>query len=152
MKNRSISGLKRKTINVQREKARRDYIIDWYLKKLDLTCNRKPLLFIDYNRTCLSHMFLNVVQDVFYLPEISLGTCWEFGTLSKMRCLSWTTPFMPSKKVCSSMGSAFFTSFFFDGLEGKNLSNSSITRFSELNVKFVTTQMNQWKRNNGEKM
>ena len=38
----------------------------------------------------------------------------------------------------------------FAGLEGRNLSNSSITEVFEVNVKFVTTWLNQWKRNNGE--
>ena len=62
MKNRSISGLKRETINVQREKAGRDSMVDWYLNKLDLTCDRKPLPLIDINPTGLNHIILKVVQ------------------------------------------------------------------------------------------
>ena len=65
MKNRSVSDVKRETINVQREKAWRDYMIDSYLNKLDLTCNRKPLPFIDINPTGLNHIILKVVQIVF---------------------------------------------------------------------------------------
>ena len=37
-------------------KARRDYMVDWYLNKLDLTCDRKPLPFIDINSTNLNHI------------------------------------------------------------------------------------------------
>ena len=58
---------------------------------------------------------------------------------------------MPSKNGYSSLCSTFFTSLFFAGLEGRNLSNSSITGVSEVNVKFVTFWLKQWKRNNGEK-
>ena len=46
---------------------------------------------------------------------------------------------MPLKKAYSSLCSTLFTSLFFAGLEGKNLSNSSISGVSEVNVKFVTT-------------
>ena len=46
---------------------------------------------------------------------------------------------MPSKKDYSSMSATFFTSLFFAGFEGSNLSNSSVTGVSEVNVKFVTT-------------
>ena len=65
MKNRSVSGLKQETINVQREKAWRDYMIDWYLNKLDSTCDRKPLPFIHFDPTGLNHIILKVVQYVF---------------------------------------------------------------------------------------
>ena len=68
-----------------------------------------------------------------------------------MKCLSWTSPLMPSKNAYSSSCSTFFTSNFFAALEGRNLSNSSITEVSEVNVNFVTTWLNQWKRNNGKK-
>ena len=70
MKNRSVSGLKRETFNVQREKAWRDYIVDWYLKKLDLTCDMKPLPLIDINPTGLNHIILKVVQYVFLPVKI----------------------------------------------------------------------------------
>ena len=69
-----------------------------------------------------------------------------------MKWLSWTTPLMPSKKAYSSLCSTLFTSLFFAGLEGRNLSNSSITGVSEVNVKFVTTWLNQWKTNKVEKI
>ena len=43
------------------------------------------------------------------------------------------------KKAYSSLCSTFFHKSLFAGLEGRNLSNSSITEVSEVNVKFVTT-------------
>ena len=70
MKNRSVGGLKRETINEQREKAWRDYMLDWYLKELDLTCDRRPLPFIDINPTCLNHIILKIVQYVFLSVKI----------------------------------------------------------------------------------
>ena len=70
MKNRSISGLKREKISVQREKTWRDYIVDRYLNKLDLTCERESVPFIDINPTCLNHIFLKVVQNVFLPVKI----------------------------------------------------------------------------------
>ena len=42
-------------------------MVDCYLKKLDLICDRKPLPFIDINPTALNHIILKVVQYV-YLP------------------------------------------------------------------------------------
>ena len=68
-----------------------------------------------------------------------------------MKCLSWTSPLMLSKNVYSSLCSTFFTSNFFGALEGRNLSNSTIAQVSEVNVKFVTTWLKQWERNNGRK-
>ena len=68
-----------------------------------------------------------------------------------MNCLGWTSPLMLSKNAHSSLCSTFFTSNFFAALEGRNLSYSSITEVSEVNVKFVATWLNQSKRNNGEK-
>ncbi len=56
-----------------------------------------------------------------------------------MKCLSGTSPLIPSKKAYFSLCSTFFTSLFFAGLEGRNLSKSSITGVSEVKVKFVTT-------------
>ena len=41
------------------------------------------------------------------------------------------------------MTAQFLQVFFFAGLEGRNLSNSSTTGVSEVNVKFVTTWLNQ---------
>ena len=70
MKNRSVGGLKRETINVQREKSWRDYIVDCYLNELGLTRERKPLPFIDINPTCLNYIFLKVVQNVFLPVKI----------------------------------------------------------------------------------
>ena len=70
MKNRSVSGLNRETINVQRENAWRDYMVDFNLNELDLTCNRKPLTFIDFNPTGLIHKILKVVQYVFLPVKI----------------------------------------------------------------------------------
>ena len=43
------------------------------------------------------------------------------------------------KKAYFSLCSTVFTSLIFTGLEGRNLSNSSITGVSEVNVNFVTT-------------
>ena len=40
-------------------------MVDWYLNKLDLTCDRKPLPAIDINPTSLNHINLKVVQYVF---------------------------------------------------------------------------------------
>ena len=37
-------------------------MVDWCLNKLDLTCDRKPILFIDINPTLLDHIILKVVQ------------------------------------------------------------------------------------------
>ena len=37
------------------KKAWRVYMIDWYLNKLDLTCNRKPFPIIGINPTDLNH-------------------------------------------------------------------------------------------------
>ena len=36
-------------------KAWRDYMLSWYLKKFDLTCDKKPLTFIDINPSGLNH-------------------------------------------------------------------------------------------------
>ena len=36
-------------------KAWRDYMVDWYLNKLDFSCDRKPLPFRDINPTNLNH-------------------------------------------------------------------------------------------------
>ena len=44
-------------------------MIDWYLNKLDLTCHRNPLPFIDINPTDLNHD-LEVVQYVFPLVKL----------------------------------------------------------------------------------
>ena len=38
------------------KKASRDYMVDRYLNKMDLTCDRKPLLFIDLKPTDLNHI------------------------------------------------------------------------------------------------
>ena len=46
---------------------------------------------------------------------------------------------MPSKKAYSSLCSTSFTNLFFAELEVINMSNSSKTGVSEVNVKFVTT-------------
>ena len=70
MKNTSVRDLKKETINVLREKAWRDYMIDWYLNKLDLTCDRKPLPIIDLNPTGLNHVNLKVVRYVFLPVKI----------------------------------------------------------------------------------
>ena len=43
------------------------------------------------------------------------------------------------KKAYSKLCSTIFHKSFFAGLEGTNLSNSSIAEVSEVNVKFVTT-------------
>ena len=37
-------------------KAWRDYMVNWYLDKLDLTNDRKPLPFVDVNPTGLKHI------------------------------------------------------------------------------------------------
>ena len=59
---------------------------------------------------------------------------------------------MPSKNAYSSLCSTFFTINFLAALEERNLSISSIREVSAENVKFVTTWLNQWKRNSGKKM
>ena len=59
---------------------------------------------------------------------------------------------MTSKNVYSSLCCTFFTSNVFAALEGRNFSNSSMAKVSEVNLKFVTTSLNQLKSNNGEKM
>ena len=59
--------------------------------------------------------------------EVGLGSCWEIGTLSKMKCLSWTSPLMPSKTAYSILCSTFFMGNCFAALEGRNLSSSNIT-------------------------
>ena len=59
---------------------------------------------------------------------------------------------MPSKKVYSSLCCTFFTSLFFAGLEGKDLSNSSKTGVFEVNVKFCNNltepmKKKKWRQN-----
>ena len=41
---------------------------------------------------------------------------------------------------------------FFAALKGSILCNITVTKVFEVNVKFVATWVNQWKRNDGEKM
>ena len=43
-------------------------MIDWYLNKLDVACDRMPLPFIDFNPTGSNHIISKVVQFVF-LPD-----------------------------------------------------------------------------------
>ena len=50
-------------------KAWGDYMVDWYLKKMDLTYDRKPLPFIDNNPTDEPEK-LKVVQYVFLSVKI----------------------------------------------------------------------------------
>ena len=45
-------------------------MVDWYLNKLDLTCDRNPLPFIDINPTGLNHTIFKVVQYVFLPVKI----------------------------------------------------------------------------------
>ena len=45
-------------------------MVDWYLKKLDLTGDGKPLPFIDINPTGLNHIILKVVQYVLLSVKI----------------------------------------------------------------------------------
>ena len=45
-------------------------MVDWYLNKLDLTCDRKPFPFIDINLTDLDHIILKVRQYVFLPVKI----------------------------------------------------------------------------------
>ena len=45
-------------------------MIDWYLNKLDLTCDKKPLPFINFNPTSLNHIILKVVEYVFLPVKI----------------------------------------------------------------------------------
>ena len=51
-------------------KAWRDYMVDWYLNKVDLTCDRKLLRFIDINPNGLNHKTLKIVQYVFVPVKI----------------------------------------------------------------------------------
>ena len=81
--------------------------------------------------------------------ELSLGSCWEIGTLSKMRRTSWTSR-IPSENASSSLCSTFFTSDFFVAFDGTKLSNSSKKEVSAVNVKFVAIWLKQGKRINGE--
>ena len=83
--------------------------------------------------------------------EVSLGSCWEIGTLSKMKRPSWTSRFL-SENASSSLSSTYFTSDFFVAFDGRHLSDSSMREVSEVNVKFVATWLKQWKKNNGENM
>ena len=53
-------------------------MVDWYLNKMDLTCERKPLPFIDINASGLNHIILKVVQYVFLPVKIE-----EFGHSSE---------------------------------------------------------------------
>ena len=46
---------------------------------------------------------------------------------------------MLSENASSGLCSTIFTSNFFFAIEGRHLSNSSITEVSEVNIKFVAT-------------
>ena len=200
-------------------------MVDWDLKKLDLTCDREPLPFIVINSTGLNHIFLKVVQKVFlplkieefvhsmeetkmngwitraktawrvlcnlllarkYFPALRRGrwlfkSIWQLSTESACKfqrsfektkevkrgrsgklLRNWDTEknelsqlnisSYAVKKGLFQFVFHIFTSLFFAGLEGRSLSNSSITGVSEVNVNIVTTWPNQWKRNNGENL
>ena len=45
-------------------------MVDWYLNKLDLTCDRKPLPVLDINPTGVKHIILKVVQYGFLPVKI----------------------------------------------------------------------------------
>ena len=83
--------------------------------------------------------------------EVSLGSSWENGTLSKMKRPSWTSRIL-SEKASSSLCSTIFTSVYFSAFDGRHLSSSSIRDVSEVNVKFVAIWLKQWKRDSGKKM
>ena len=83
--------------------------------------------------------------------EVSLGSCWEIGTLSKTKRPSWTSH-TPSENASFSLFSTIFMTDFFVALHGRNLCVSSWREFSELNLKYVATWLKQWKRKNGEYM
>ena len=77
--------------------------------------------------------------------ELSLGSCWEIGTVSEMKHTSWTSR-IPSENDSSSLCSTFFTSDFFVAFDERNWSNSSKKELSEVNVKFVATWLKQWQK------
>ena len=81
--------------------------------------------------------------------EVSLGSCWEIGTLNKMKRPSWTSR-IPSENASSSLCSTILTIDFFVAFHGRHLSNSCIREVSEVNVESVATWLKQWKRNNGQ--
>ena len=58
----------------------------------------------------------------------------EWNEVSQLNISSYAV-----KKAYSSLCSTFFTKNFFAALEGRNLSNSSLTEVFEVNVKFVAT-------------
>ena len=80
------------------------------------------------------------------VKEVCLGSCWETGTLSKVKRPRWTSPRMLLKNASSSLCSTFFTGNFFVALEGRHWSNSSLGEVSEVNVKFVATWLKQRKK------
>ena len=82
--------------------------------------------------------------------EISLGSCWEIGTLSNLKRPSWTSP-IPSENASSSLCSTISATDFFVAFDGRHLSIRSIRELSEVNVKMVATWLKQWKKN-GENM
>ena len=77
--------------------------------------------------------------------EVSLQSCWEIGTLSKMKRPSWTSR-IPSEIVFSSLCCTIFARTFFVAFVGRHLSNSRIKEVFEVNVKFVATWLRQWKK------
>ena len=83
--------------------------------------------------------------------KVSLGSCWEIGSLSNMKRPSWTSRTL-SENASSILCSTVFTGDFFVPFDGRYLSNSSIGEVFEVNVKFVATWLKQWRRNNGENM
>ena len=92
------------------------------------------------------------VQSSFQInKEVSLGSCREIETLSKVKHPNSTSPRLLSESVSSNLCSTNFTNNFFVAFEGTQLSISSIRVVSEVNVKFLGAWLKPRKRNNGKK-
>ena len=101
---------------------------------------------LDYCYSKVQSIFNGYLRKLKNWREVSQGGCWEIGTLSKMKCPSWTSLCMPAKCASYSLCSTIFTSGCFVAFEGRLLSNSSITEVSEVNKKLVTTWLKKRKK------
>ena len=110
-----------------------------------VTCLKPPECCQRIVQSCLNDQLRKPKKE----SEAIQGSCWEIGTLSKMKRPSWTSG-ISSENASSSLCSTIFTSEFFVAYDGRHLSNSSRREVSEVNVKFLATWLKQWKKNNSE--